>query len=589
MKNQLEKAVLEVLADLGVTDAKIAIEHPEDLNFGDYSTNASLVASKKLGLNPRQTAEKIVEKLNAKNILQVEKIEIAGPGFINFYLQADFFEIEVKNIPKLGKKYGSNDSRKGEKILIEYTDPNPFKQFHIGHLMSNSVGETMSRFIAFAGAEVKRACYSGDVGLHVAKAIWGYQKLDQNYLAEKKDKVPVYDREVAMLSHDNEGAFWGLAYTFGSSEYDKEGAEKAEIDQLNKVIFEGKDEEIMKLHKAGKAVSMKHFEEIFKKLGTKFDRYYFESEVVKDGLTIVTENSKGIFEKSDNATIFRGENYGLHTRVFVNSVGVPTYETKELGLNTLKFKENPNINQSIIITAHEQSDYFKVVLKALSLIEPEVAEKTKHISHGMLRFAGGKMSSRRGDVITGESMISDVEEIATEKIKERVMTEEEKKKLAEIVAVGAIRYSILKQEAGKDIIFDFEKSLSFEGDSGPYLQYTCVRAKSIVEKAKQAGVIGGFWNMFKTAKKAETEISRVEKIIYRFPEVVVRCQTEYSSHFMATYLIELSSEFNSYYANHKIVDKTEVTSPYRVAIAQATAQVLENGLNLMGIEVPEKM
>jgi arginyl-tRNA synthetase len=558
MKEQLEKLILSAVIELGADITKVSLEHPEDITHGDYSTNAALVLSKQLKQSPREVAEKLLEILKSHQPAEVEKMEIAGPGFINFYLSAKFFETTTKAILKVGKKYGSNKDLAGQNILIEYTDPNPFKQFHIGHLMSNSIGEAVSRLIVFSGANVKRACYQGDVGLHVAKAIWGYQKL-QTYLKDRKDKVVIYDNETVILSPENGVAFWGLAYAFGSSEYDKEGESKLEIDKLNRVIFNGGNDEIKKIYDAGKKVSLVHFEEIYKKLDTKFDRYYFESEVVGRGLDLVNkytakEGIKGIFEKSENAIVFHGEDYGLHTRVFINSFGVPLYETKELGLNNIKFEEYPNLSQSIIVTANEQSEYFKVVLKALGLISPEVVNKTKHVSHGMLRFASGKMSSRKGNIITGESLITDTENLAKDKLKDRQLPEEEKAKIAEEVAIGAIRYSILKQEAGKDIIYDLEKSLSFEGDSGPYLQYACVRARAVLDKAKKAG-IGGFWSsLFKPLNRGDIQILELERLLYRFPEVVVRSREDYTAHHVVTYLINIASTISN--CNHSIPRET---------------------------------
>ncbi|MFZ2038970.1 MAG: arginine--tRNA ligase [Minisyncoccia bacterium] len=588
MKKQLEKSISQALKKLSVAHSVFSLEHPDDLNHGDYSTNVALVYSKDLKTSPRQSAEKILVELQKTKIPNVSKIEIAGPGFINFFLMPDFFTKEINKIAKIGKNYGANKSRAGEKIMIEYTDPNAFKQFHIGHLMANSVGETISRLLDFSGAKVIRACYSGDIGLHVAKAIWGYQNLDKK-IVNKETKARIYEEDKEILTHDDELKFWGLAYAFGSSEYDGNETAKSEIDELNRKLYSKPEGEIKRLYDQGREISYRHLNEIYTLLGTKFNIFFFESEVQGRGLFLVNNNLEdGIFEKSDGAIVFRGENYGLHTRVFVNKLGLPTYEAKELALNIKKFELEKDLKQSIIVTAHEQSDYFKVVLKALSLINPNVAEKTKHVAHGMLRFSTGKMSSRKGNIVTGESMIEDVEALVTQKIKDRELNEKEKKEITEKVAVGAIRYSILKQQAGSDIIFDFDKSISFEGDSGPYLQYTTVRAKSILQKAKQEGLKFGLSAKILGVKNTE-ETCKLEKMLYRFPEVVERSQKEYSSHYLATFLTEIASEFNSYYANHKIVEKGEKKSLYRLQLTRSVSIVLENGLNLLGIEVPVKM
>jgi arginyl-tRNA synthetase len=339
----------------------------------------------------------------------------------------------------------------------------------------------------------------------------------------------------------------------------------------------------MKLYKLGKKWSLEHFDDIYKKLGTKFDYFYLESEVAHDGVALVEEwLGKGVFEKSDGATVFKGEKYDpkLHTRVFINSQGIPTYETKELGLNTKKWKK-VRPDESVIITANEQNDYFRVVLKALELIEPEAAKVTKHVSHGMLRFAEGKMSSRKGNVITGSSLITDVEKMVEEKLAGREMTDKQKVEAIGAVSVAAIKYSILRQVTSSDIIYDFDKSISFEGDSGPYILYTAVRSQSVLEKAKKEGV--------KPRIERKEVVGPLERMLVRFPEVVARSAGEKAPHHIATYLIELSSAFNSWYANVPIVGKDDAQSPYKVALTQAVRTALVNGAKLLGMKVPERM
>ncbi|MEI6420310.1 MAG: arginine--tRNA ligase [bacterium] len=580
MKKELENLLVSILNKFGVAEPKVSVEHPDDLTHGDFATSAALAYAKELKMSPRQLAEKIVTQIPT-----TYKVEIAGPGFINFSLPIDFFAKSLEEIIAAKEKFGSNNSYLNQQVMVEYTDPNPFKEFHIGHLMNNALGESVSRLIEAGQADIVRAFYSGDVGLHVAKAIWGYQTLVKK-LTAGETKVLVYGIEKEIVDQKVEIKFWGFAYTYGSSEYDSNPESKDVIDKLNKEIVFTRTPEIDKLYQQGREVSLKHFYEIFDLLGTKFNRYFFESEMVDRGLEIVKKGqTEGVFEDSEKAVVFRGEKYdpALHTRVFINSFGVPTYETKELALNEKKFELYPSLAKSIIVTANEQSGYFKVVLKALSLINPKAAERTQHISHGMLRFASGKMGSRKGNVITGEAMIEDVEEMVREKIKDRELSPEEKEEIVKKVAVGAIRYSILKQEAGKDIIFDFEKSLSFEGDSGPYLQYTAVRAGAVLAKAENLGIKELY------DRPVGEIVSDLEKKLYRFPEVVERCQKEYSSHYLATYLTDVASEFNSYYANNQIANKDEVASGYRVALTKALRVVLVNGLWLLGVEVPNKM
>ncbi|MFA6273098.1 MAG: arginine--tRNA ligase [Candidatus Paceibacterota bacterium] len=559
------KEVLAVaLKNLGIEAGEIILEHPADLANGDYSTNIALVLAKKLGQKPWDIAEKIVAEVKKGQTLKSEKgltfqeIKIAGAGFINFYLSPKFFAESIEEILKAGDDFGRNKKLAGKKVMVEYTDPNPFKEFHIGHLMSNAIGESIARLYEASDAKVVRACWQGDVGLHVAKAIWGKLK--------------------------NPDATWGEAYVFGTQNYDDN---KTEIDAFNKKIFEKSDPAINKIYDEGRQWSLDHFEEIYKKLSTKFDHYFFESKEGREGEKIVAEFlKKGVFEESEGAVVFRGEKFGLHTRVFITSQGLPTYEAKEFGLNKAKFEVEPDLSQSIIVTANEQDDYFKVVLKAIEQIYPKIAEKTKHISHGMLRFASGKMSSRTGNVITGESLITTTETLVIEKVKERDLPMAEKQKIAEQVGVGAIKYSILKQAIGANIIYDFEKSISFEGDSGPYLQYAYARAKSVLTKAE---VITGQTckSQVRPEKTEKNKADVLERLLYRFPEVVERATAEFEPHYIATFLIELASAFNNFYAHNKIIGSEEEN--YRLVLTRAVSIVLKNGLWLLGIQAPERM
>lgn len=575
---------MTVLLDLKIDHSiipNISLEHPEEFSNGDYSSNIAMVLSKALSKNPREIAESIVVEINKNLPEEIQKVEVAGPGFINFYLSKNFFENKTKEIISEKENFGKNKNLNSEKTIIEYTDPNPFKEFHIGHLMSNAIGESISRIVESNGAEVIRACYQGDVGLHVAKTIWGVKKMIEEDPAIEKSFLG----NIFGLGKDD--SLWGKAYAYGAKNYESDEIAKKEIVEINKKVYLKNDVEINKIYDVGRKASLDKFEKIYKILGTKFNEYFFESETTDFGRKVVEENlEKGIFEKSEGAVIFRGENYGLHTRVFINSEGLTTYEAKDLGLAKIKY-DRCSYEKSIIITANEQSDYFKVLLKALELIYPDLAKKTKHISHGMLRLPSGKMSSRTGDVITGEFLLGEIKNLVLEKVKDREMSPEEKDEVSSIVSVGALKYSILKQTAGKDIIFDFDKSLSFEGDSGPYLQYSYARARSILRKA-EAEEIKTTWTS-SVEVKDNLEITELEKMMYQFPEVVERAGDEYSPHYIATYLIELSSSFNTFYAKGKIVDKEDINSSYKVALTEAFTIIMKNGLNLLGISAPEKM
>ncbi len=571
MKEELVGHIKIILEELGIENPKVTLDIPTRSNMGDYSTSVAMAYAKKLDRKPLDLAGEIKDLLDAKHIPHVAKIEVAAPGFLNFFFDVEYYSQNVERIVADEIRYGRNDVLKGKKTIVEYTDPNPFKEFHIGHLMSNSIGQAISNIIEAQGSEVIRVSYGGDVGLHVAKSIFAVLK-----------NSPEEIERIKKLTSQVQLSFWAKAYVDGSSAYEENPEAKAEIDTLNKTIFDKSDSHIQELYEWGREVSIKHFQEIFVRLGTRFERNFWESEVIDDAMKTVEEGlEKGVLEKSEGAVIFRGENFGLHTRVFVNSKGVPTYEAKELGLGVKKM-ELYHFDSSIIITGNEQNEYFKVLLCAMELLRPEVKNKTTHIGHGMLRFADGKMSSRKGNVITGVTLLEQVKAIILEKMKDRELTPEKMDVLAEIIAVGAIKFSILKQAAGGDIVYDFEKSVSFEGDSGPYLQYAVVRANSLLEKAE--GVVG-----MDVKAPVGWQTTNLERLLEQYPDVVARAGESYAPHYIVTYLVELAGEFNSFYASHKIIDGGDKTSPYRLALTKAFVIVMLSGLDLLGIRVPEEM
>ena len=569
MKEKLEKIIKEIAEEMNLDSAGFSVEYPADLSFGDYATNLAMVASKKVGKNPRELAEEIKQKILEKNISEIESIDIAGLGFINFKIKDSVFIENITNILQNTDSYGRNELYKGSKTIVEYTDPNPLKIIHIGHLMSNSIGETISRITEFHGADVKRACYFGDTGVHIAKTMYA--------LRLNKDKID------KTLSIDEQTRFLGKMYAEGNTLYEDNPEAKAEIDKLNISIYNKEQTEEYELYLWARQVSLDYFETIYKKIDTHFDFYFPESEVAPLGKKIVEEfKETGIFEDSDGAVVFKGEKYDekLHTRVFINKFGVPTYEAKELALAKKKYDTYP-YDVSVVVTANEISEYFKVIKKVMSFVFPELEKKTYHLPHGFLKLPDGKMSSRKGTVVGADTLISKVQEEVLIKMADRDIEEESKKDIAEKIAIGSIKYSILKQGIGKDPVFDFDSSLSFEGDSGPYLQYAYVRAQSIKRKADELGIKS---DVGKTDK-----IYGLEKILYKFPEVIKKAGHDHSPQTITTYLTDLASEFNSFYAKEQIADVNDPMSPYKLALVESVAQVMKNGMWTLAIPVIEKM
>ncbi|HEX8591451.1 MAG TPA: arginine--tRNA ligase [Candidatus Paceibacterota bacterium] len=559
MTERIRSAVAAELETLGVQDVAFAVEWPAELEHGDFAVNAALAASKALGKPPQEIAEAIAPGIREALGDDIASVEVAGPGFVNITLSSRAIAGILQKAGATDEEWGRNSAQEGRRVMVEYTDPNPFKEMHIGHLMSNVIGESVSRLVDYSGATLARANYEGDVGPHVAKALWGLRK--------KGVKEPATAKEL------------GTAYAQGTRAYEESEEAKQEIDLLNRNVYEalakepaqhGEEErELLELWRKGRDVSLAAFEDIYRILGTKFDYYFFESETSGTGMQLVQDGiERGVFRESEGAIIYPGEEKGLHTLVFVTSRGTPTYEAKELGLAFLKEERWPADN-SIILTAAEQIGHFMVVKAALKEIAPELGAKTRHLPHGFLRLTTGKMSSREGNVITAADLI--------EQVIAKVSEKNEDPLVAEQVALGAIKYSILKSSAGADISFDFDRSLSLDGDSGPYLQYAYVRATSILASATQdQGVY-----------ELPPHTYNIARLLTRFPEVVKKAQALEAPHVVTQYLTQLAGEWNSFYAKERILGGE--FEDYKLVLVRAFATTMKNGLWLLGIPAPEKM
>jgi arginyl-tRNA synthetase len=637
----MQSTIREQLRDLITAAAGTAafdLIVPERDAFGHYSTNAAMRLAKEVRKNPLVLAKEVSEAIRkAAPAGLLEKVEAAPPGFVNLWVTKEALQGEFAAIAG-DERYGLGDSLKGKTVMVEYTDPNPFKLFHIGHLMSNAIGESFARLYEAAGAKVIRANYQGDVGLHVAMSIWAMHHVLPDL---PKDGAPLAEKV----------AYLGKAYAAGAKEYhgfDKltagtaeepnpqktdlsadlsakallrpseafgeggasaeapKGGAKAEIEAVNEKVYARSDEKVNRLYDTGRRWSMEYFEDIYRRLGTKFDVYFPESEVGAAGMEVIAAHPD-VFVKSEGAVVFRGDEHGFHTRVFVNSRGLPTYEAKELGLNKKKFELYP-LDLSIIVTGNEIAEYFKVLMKAMELVMPDVARKTRHVPHGMLRLPTGKMSSRTGEVVTAEALIGQAkEQMKKKESKQAGLSPAEREANREAIAIGAIKYSILRQSPGQDIIFDFDTSLSIEGDSGPYLQYAFARLRSIIRKAGEAN---GKWPSYAGASagrqriedsgkgmeegkfhslNSEPELALIRKLL-EFPVVVEHCAAALAASGLATYLHALAVAGNRFYEAEPILaDENEDRRAARLALVAVTARVLKCGLGLLGIAAIDRM
>lgn len=560
--------IKEELQHISGSTISFSLDQPEDFKYGDYATNIAFSFSKTKNISSKMCAEELATILLEKLHDVVEKIEVARQGFINFYLKDDVRTDEVEDIAT----YGILRPILEEKALVEYTDPNCFKVFHIGHLMANTIGESISRVYEMRGYDVMRVCYPSDIGRNVAMGVWGTMK-------KASEKPP------ADASLKEKITFLGMCYAYANSQYETNDEAKYDIIEVNRAIYEGTNSEIMEVYAEGRALSLAYFDSLYEKLGTTFDAFIYESEVADPGLAIVKEYlAKGVFEESDGAIVYKGEQDGLHTRVFVNAQGLPTYEAKDLGNYVKKMELLPDASHYVVVTANEQNEYFKVINKVSEKIYPNLVGKLAHVGHGMMRLPEGKMSSRTGNVIGGEDMLNMISERLQEKVTEMRAEEKDKAQLVNDIAVGAIKFSILKIAPGKDIAFDFEKSISFEGDSGPYLQYTHARLCALLDKAKEKAI--GFEYGY-TVNVSEKEL---ERTLLAYSNVLEKTYNDLGPHHIVQYLLALTRVFNSMYARTQMIDETNKDqSSYYVMLSTATKHILAHGLYVLSIKAPERM
>jgi arginyl-tRNA synthetase len=548
----IKKAVRAAAKKLFEVEIDPQLSRPEE-KFGDYATNAALQLSKQAAKAPHEIARMLSEEL--KNLPGISQVSIAGPGFINIRLADQGLFDAALNAAKLPA------GLKDREILNEYGDPNPFKEMHIGHLYTYIVGDAISGLLEAGGATVRRLSYHGDVGPHVAMWLWGVHKRF-GWDAEAAAK--------ALESEPEKGI--GHYYSMGAKAYREDEAAKEEIDDINARVYAKDDAEITRMYEIGKNLSFDNFDEILNKLSIPTDKRYLESQSAEKGAQVVRQNIGKVFTESQGAIVYEGEKAGLHTRVFINSRGLPTYEAKDLGLAELKARDYPRASRSIIMTAGEQSDYFKVMLAALAEIDKPAAQKTTHIAHGFLSLSSGKMSSREGNVYAAETLLGEVKQAVAKQYPGSPHTDD--------VYIAAVKYAFLKHRTGSDIVFDIEESISLEGNSGPYIQYAQARAGSILAKA-----------LHQTKPAPEAVLDAGERSLARkiseYPEVVEKSIEELMPHHICTYLYELAQAFNRFYETSRIIgDEREMP---RLALAKAYQQVLRHGLGVLNIAAPDHL
>jgi len=597
---ELKKGISEVLKSLGLPTEKIVFEHPAELTHGDYATNVAIkLKSQNLKLktktqnqnleNPFDLAMLIVEEWQKIGLPDfVVKIEAVAPGFINLFLKNDYLLAEAKKAVE--KDFGKIKEMAGKKIMVEYAHPNTHKELHIGHMRTLIVGEALARIFSATGAEVFRANYQGDIGPHVAKSIWGTEKII-------KERGLGWE-EIEKWSLPEKAHLLGEGYVRGVRDYEDPGFAK-EIDKLNSQLYK-KDSVVMPVYERTRRWSLDYYDTFYSRFYTKFDRLFFESEVFESAKKIVEENVGKVFEQSEGAIIFDGEKYGLHKRVFITKDGNPTYEGKDMALAPLQYKAFP-FDLNVHVVANEQAGYFQVIIKALELLDPKFKDKEFHLSMGMVQMVGKKMSSRTGVIIKVDDLLAEIKEMLQPLLAKGELTEPEKEKIGEALTIASIKYSMLRVGPKQDVIFDLQKTVSLDGDSGPYLEYTYARTQSVLSKVKsqKLKVKSEFGSGVMEQLNAEEAV--LLRTIYKYPEMVANAAREMAPNLVCSFLYDLCQKYNSFYDKHRILKQRiedrgqgtenleEERSGFRILLTQAVGEVIKKGLNLLGIESLEKM
>jgi len=562
MLEQIKIEIEKLLKSAGII-GPIELTTPPNFELGDLAF-ACFGLAKEKGKNPAEVAKELVEKISLEKPRIIADIKFFGP-YVNFYFNPQ----ELAKRVLIDKK--EKEERKRGKLMIEFAHPNTHKPVHIGHLRNMITGESLVRLLERQGHKVVRANYQGDVGMHIAKCLWGILQ------------IPNYKLQIKALKTTGERAkFLGAVYAIGGKAYEGNEQAKREIEELNIGVY-NQDKSLKDLYQRTRQWSLNYFDHIYQRVGVKkFDRLYFESETFELGKKIVLEGvKKGIFKESEGAIIFEGSKYGLHDRVFVNSKGLPTYEAKDQALARLQFKEYKP-TEILHVVAKEQIEYFKVIFKALEFTLPESKDREKHLVYGWVSLKEGKMSSRTGNVVLAEWLLDEAEK----KIGEIMLDREIKNKNEVIskIAVAAIKYSMLKTGVNNDIIFDVNEAVSLTGNSGPYLLYIVARINSILKKLKTKD---------QKLKSIGIKIEDEEKVLLlslsKFDEAIKNAANDRDPSLVAKYLFDLAQVFNNFYQLCPVLQAGEETKHLRLQLILKTKETMVCGLELLGIKVVEEM
>lgn len=613
IKDQIIADLKKALKKLALPAEEVHLEHPEKAEHGDYATNVALVLAKRVGKRPMEIAKNIKDQIaKSKNI---EKIEIAKPGFINFWLSEKWLGKQIEKVLREKDGFGKLTILEGKKILLEHTSPDPIKTLHIGHLRNNFLGMTMARILEFLGAKVTKDCINNDRGIHVCRAMFGYLVFAKKGIGIKKEgllgfKVPESDIQrvakkvnwrklLGEWSRNQEGwlkpedlglksdHFDLVVYAVGARAEDKV---KEVGDQVRELLqaWEKGDKQVWALWRIIIDWSLKGYEITYKRISSVHDYVWHESELYKRGKELIYKGlKKGIFRKSKGAIVTDLAEYNLPDTVVIKSDGTALYHTFDINLTLQKRKKFPS-DLYIWDIGNDQLLYLKQLYAICEQLGIGKISDYFHLNYGYIYLKGkGKMSSRKGTIVKADELLDEVHGrarriIETSAPELRKIKSEEKEGVAEIVALAALKYGLLKFSREKDIYFNIDESVSLEGNSGPYLQYTYARAKSVLRKAE---VLPDRQKI--TCSRPNPEELAILRTIYKFPEAVLEAGESYSPNLICHFLFDLAQKFNLFYNQHRVIGSAN--EKFRLALTASVAQVIKNGLSLLGIKTLERM
>lgn len=556
----MEHVIRSIVLDLYNIDIQPQISRPQP-ELGDFATNVALQLAKQVGQSPLVIAESVAQKLRSTG--EYSSVTVAGPGFIN---------IKLSNMALL--QHATAQPAKvysGVSYVTEYSCPNAFKELHTGHLYQTILGDVIARLVEYAGATVHRTSFGGDVGLHVAKCMYGILQAIGGEHPNKLDEVG---------QNAFERASWiSQCYVAGSSAYEQDVTAKEQINSYNTTIYQLHNDGITdtpfaQIYFTCRQWSYDYFDEFYNYIQVDKLHYYPESSTANKGLGLVHElERQGKLVQSEGAVIYPGdESAHLDARVFITSRGIPTYETKDLGVIFME-RADYNFTRRFLITGTEQTAYMRSVFAVANMVQPGIAAQMTHLTNGLVKFGDGqKMSSRLGNVARAIDAI----EVVKQKVRELVADE----KLVNDIALGAVKYQFLKYRMGGDIAFDVEDSVNLAGNSGPYIQYAHARVCSILAKAGDVNIITDVAE-YDSAERA---------LMYKIGEnasVQERAARELMPHYICNYLYELAQEFNRFYEQAQIIGSER--QAIRLHIATLYRNVLAQNLQLLGIAAPVYM